>query len=87
MMTHSQLKIFITEAVLLLILGVGIVIGGNLLSSKNAYKRIQNEYYSRFNVVLDCSSYEKIKSKALNDFLRSKVFISVMMLPVFLKDM
>ena len=68
MMTHSQLKIFITEAVLLLILGVGIVIGGNLLSSKNAYKRIQNEYHSRFNVVLDCSSYEKIKSKALNDF-------------------
>ncbi len=68
MMTHSQLKQFITEAILLLVLGVGIVVGGHLLSSKNANKRIQNEYHARFSAVLDCSSYEKVKSKAQNDF-------------------
>ncbi len=68
MMTHSQLKQFITEAILLFILGAAIVIGGHLLSSNNAMRRIQNEYHSRFEEVLDCSSYEKVKSKALNDF-------------------
>ncbi len=68
MMTHSQLRQFIMEAVLLLVLGAAIVIGGNLMSSKNATRRIQNEYHYRFSGVLDCASYEKVKSKALNDF-------------------
>ena len=68
MMTHIQLKQFITEAILLFILGAGVVIGGYFLSNDNANKRIQNEYHTRFLSVLDSSYYEKIKSKALKDF-------------------
>ena len=68
MMTHSQLKQFITEAVILLIIGATVVIGGYFLSNDNANKRIQNEYHTRFSSVLDSSVYEKVKSKALNDF-------------------
>ena len=68
MMTHSQLKAFITESVLLLILGAAIVIGGYFISSDNANKRLQNEYHSRFSVVLESSVYEKVKSRALDDF-------------------
>ena len=68
MMTHSQLKQFITEAILLFILGAALVAGGYFISSDNANRRIQNEYQSKFSVVLDASSYEKIKSKALADF-------------------
>ena len=68
MMTHSQLKQFITEAVILLIIGAAVVICGYFLSNDNANKRIQNEYHTRFSSVLDSSVYEKVKSKALNDF-------------------
>ena len=68
MMTHSQLKQFITEAILLLIIGAAVVIGGYFLSNDNANKRVQNDYHTRFSSVLDASVYEKVKSKALNDF-------------------
>lgn len=68
MMTHSQLKLFITEAILLFILGAVLVTGGYFLSSDNANKRMQNEYHERFSVVLDSVSYEKIKSNALKDY-------------------
>ena len=68
MMTHAQLKQFITEAILLLVIGIAVVIGGYFLSNDNANKRIQNEYHARFLSVLDSSYYEKIKSKALKDF-------------------
>ena len=68
MMTHAQLKQFITEAILLFVLGTAVVIGGYFLSNDNANKRIQNEYHARFLNVLDSSYYEKIKSKALKDF-------------------
>ncbi|MCR5328541.1 MAG: hypothetical protein K6E12_06810 [Saccharofermentans sp.] len=68
MMTHAQLKLFITEAVLLLILSAAIVVGGYFLSSENANKRLQNEYHDRFYAVLESSVYEKVKSKALDDF-------------------
>ncbi|MBQ6016828.1 MAG: hypothetical protein IKH82_05390 [Clostridiales bacterium] len=68
MMTHAQLKMFITEAILLFVLGAAIVIGGYFISSDNAYNRIQTEYQSRFSMVLDATVYEKVKSKALNDF-------------------
>lgn len=68
MMTHAQLKMFITEAILLFVLGAAIVIGGYFISSDNAYNRIQTEYHSRFSTVLDATVYEKVKSKALNDF-------------------
>ena len=68
MMTHAQLKQFITEAVLLLILGAAIVIGGYFISSENANRRLQNEYHDRFYAVLESSVYEKVKSKALDDF-------------------
>ena len=68
MMTHSQLKQFITEAILLFILGAALVAGGYFISSDNANRRIKNEYQSKFSGVLDASSYEKIKSKALADF-------------------
>ena len=68
MMTHAQLKQFIAEAILLLILGAAMVIGSYFVSQDNANKRVQNEYHSRFDVVLDSYSYEKVKSKALNDF-------------------
>lgn len=68
MMTHAQLKQFIAEAILLLILGAAMVIGSYFISQDNANKRVQNEYHSRFDVVLDSYSYEKVKSKALNDF-------------------
>ena len=68
MMTHAQLKQFIAEAVFLLIIGAAFVIGGYFISQDNANKRMQNEYHSRFDVVLDSYSYEKVKSKALNDF-------------------
>lgn len=68
MMTHAQLKQFITEAVILLILGAVLVIGGYFISQDNADKRVQNEYHMRFDAVLDSYSYEKVKSKALNNF-------------------
>lgn len=68
MMTHSQLKLFITESILLFVIGVGIVVGGYFMSNDNAYRRIQNAYHERFSVVLDSPVYEKVKSKALNDF-------------------
>ena len=68
MMTHAQLKQFIAEAVFLLIIGSVLVIGGYFISQDNANKRMQNEYHSRFDVVLDSYAYEQVKSKALNDF-------------------
>ena len=68
MMTHSQLKQFITEAILLLVIGIGIVAGGYFLSNDNANRRVQSEYHSKFSAVLDSDVYEKVKSKALNDF-------------------
>lgn len=68
MMTHAQLKLFITEAVLLLVLSAAIVVGGYFISSENANKRLQNEYHDRFYAVLESSVYEKVKSKALDDF-------------------
>ena len=46
MMTHSQLKQFITEAILLLVIGIGIVAGGYFLSNDNANRRVQSEYKS-----------------------------------------
>ena len=76
MMTHAQLKQFIAEAILLLIVGAAMVVGSYFVSQDNANKRVQNEYHSRFDVVLDSYSYEKVKSKALNDFPEIKgVFI------------
>ena len=68
MMTHAQLKQFIAESVFLLIIGAVFVIGGYFISQDNANKRMQKEYHSRFDAVLDSYSYEKIKSSALNDF-------------------
>ena len=68
MMTHAQLKQFIAEAVFLLIIGSILVIGGYFISQDNANKRMQNEYHSRFDVVLDSYSYEKVNSKALNNY-------------------
>lgn len=68
MMTHAQLKQFIAEAVFLLIIGAAFVIGGYFISQDKANKRMQNEYHSRFDSVLDSYSYEKVRSKALNDF-------------------
>ena len=68
MMTHAQLRQFIAEAVFLLVIGAVFVIGGYFISQDNANKRMQNEYHARFDVVLDSYSYEKVKSKALNDF-------------------
>ena len=58
MMTHAQLKQFIAEAVILLILGAVLVIGGYFISQDNANKRVQNEYHARFDIVLDSYSYE-----------------------------
>lgn len=68
MMTHAQLRQFIAEAVFLLVIGAVFVIGGYFISQDNANKRMHNEYHARFDVVLDSYSYEKVKSKALNDF-------------------
>ena len=68
MMTHAQLKQFIAEAIFLLIIGAAIVIGGFFISQDKSNKRMQNEYHARFDTVLDSYSYEKVKSKALDDF-------------------
>ncbi|MCR4556712.1 MAG: hypothetical protein K5779_02675 [Saccharofermentans sp.] len=68
MMTHAQLKRFIAEAIILLILGAVFVVGGYFISQDNADRRMQNEYHSRFDTVLNSYAYEKIKSKALSDF-------------------
>ncbi len=74
MMTHTQLKTLITEAVLLLALSVALVIGGYFISSENANKRLQSLYHSRFDVVMDSASYEKVNSKALNSYPEIKGF-------------
>lgn len=68
MMTHTQLKQLITEAVLLLVLGIALVIGGYFISSENANKRMQSLYQTRFEPVMKSASYEKVTSKALNGF-------------------
>ena len=74
MMTHTQLKTLITEAVLLFILSIALVIGGYFISSENANKRLQNLYHSRFDVVMDSAFYEKVNSKALNSYPEIKGF-------------
>jgi major membrane immunogen (membrane-anchored lipoprotein) len=68
MMTHTQLKQLITEAVLLLALGIALVVGGYFVSSDNANKRMQSLYQTRFEPVMKSASYEKVNSKALNGF-------------------
>jgi len=68
MMTHTQLKQLITEAVLLLVLGIALVIGGYFVSSENANKRMQSLYQSRFESVMACASYEKVNSTALGNY-------------------
>ena len=68
MMTHTQLKQLITEAVLLLALVIALVIGGYFVSSENANKRMQSLYQTRFEPVMKSASYEKVNSKALNGF-------------------
>ena len=68
MMTHTQLKQLITEAILLLVLGIALVIGGYFVSSENANKRMQSLYQTRFEPVMKSASYEKVTSKALNGF-------------------
>ena len=74
MMTHTQLKTLITEAVLLFILSIALVIGGYFISSENANKRLQNLYHSRFDVVMNSDSYEKVNSKALSSYPEIKGF-------------
>ena len=74
MMTHTQLKQLITEAVLLLILSVALVIGGYFISSENANKRLQNLYHTKFDVVMNSASYEKVNSKALSSYPEIKGF-------------
>ena len=74
MMTHTQLKQLITEAVLLFILSVALVIGGYFISSENANKRMQSLYHSRFDVVMEAATYEKVNSKALNSYPEIKGF-------------
>ena len=74
MMTHTQLKQLITEAVLLFILSIALVIGGYFISSENANKRMQSLYHSRFDVVMEAATYEKVNSKALNSYPEIKGF-------------
>ena len=48
MMTHSQIKVFVTEAMLLAILSAALIIFGFLWSNDKADMRLQREYKQKF---------------------------------------
>lgn len=68
MMTHSQIKIFVTEAMLLAVLSAAMIICGFLWSNDRADKRLQREYKQKFGTVLSAESYTQLTGKVLNDF-------------------
>lgn len=68
MMTHSQIKIFVTEAMLLAILSTAIIVCGFLWSNDRADRRLQREYKQKFGTVLSAESYTQLTGKVLNDF-------------------
>ena len=57
MMTHSQIKVFVTEALLLAIVSAALIIGGFLWSNDRADRRLQREYKQKFGTVLPAESY------------------------------
>ncbi|MCR5340452.1 MAG: hypothetical protein K6E60_03800 [Saccharofermentans sp.] len=68
MMTHSQIKVFVTEALLLAIVSAALIIGGFLWSNERADKRLQREYRQKFGTVLPAESYTPLTGRVLNDF-------------------
>lgn len=68
MMTHSQIKVFVTEALLLAIVSAALIIGGFLWSNERADKRLQREYRQKFGTVLPAESYTQLTGRVLNDF-------------------
>ena len=68
MMTHSQIKDFVTEALLLAIVSAALIIGGFLWSNERADKRLQREYRQKFGTVLPAESYTQLTGRVLNDF-------------------
>lgn len=68
MMTHSQIKVFVTEALLLAIVSAALIIGGFLWSNDRADRRLQREYKQKFGTVLAADSYTQLTGKVLNDF-------------------
>ena len=68
MMTHSQIKVFVTEAMLLAILSAALIIFGFLWSNDKADMRLQREYKQKFGTVLSAESYTQLSGKVLNDF-------------------
>ena len=68
MMTHSQIKVFVTEAMLLAILSAALIIFGFLWSNDKADMRLQREYKQKFGTVLPAESYTQLSGKVLNDF-------------------
>ena len=68
MMTHSQIKVFVTEALLLAIVSAALIIGGFLWSNDRADRRMQREYRQKFGTVLAAESYTQLTGKVLNDF-------------------
>ena len=68
MMTHSQIKIFVTEALLLAFLSAMLIVGGFLWSNDRADRRLQREYKQKFGTVLAAESYTPLTGKVLYDF-------------------
>lgn len=68
MMTHSQIKIFVTEAMLLAILSAAMIVCGFLWSNDRADRRLQREYKQKFGTVLSAESYTQLTGRVLNDF-------------------
>ena len=68
MMTHSQIKVFVTEALLLAIVSAALIVCGFLWSNDRADKRLQREYKQKFGTVLAADSYTQLTGKVLNDF-------------------
>ena len=68
MMTHSQIKIFVTEAMLLAILSAALIVCGFLWSNDRADRRLQREYKQKFGTVLPAESYTPLTGRVLNDF-------------------
>ena len=68
MMTHSQIKVFVTEALLLAIVSAALIVCGFLWSNDRADRRLQREYKQKFGTVLAADSYTQLTGRVLNDF-------------------
>ena len=68
MMTRSQIRVFVTEALLLAVLSAILIVSGFLWSNDRADRRLQREYKQKIGSDLPAESYTQLTGKVLYDF-------------------